>query len=302
VKGLAFKAMRTGFHIGSLVAPEATGRAALALFRKPFDPMGPSPRKAQVIAAGRAQFAAAESHRIVFGGGDVQAYRFRPAAEADRGETVAVVHGWANQAFFMQAYVEGLVGAGFTVIAFDLPAHGDSSGTSTDPFDGARALQAVAKALGPLDAVLAYSFGGAVTAVAVEGAAPLTGSLAVKRIALVAPPNAISDVTRRFGAMAGLKAPGQAAFERQLARRGGRPVESLEVGAMIGRARLPLLVVHARDDREIPFADSERLAAKADARLVALDGLGHRRILYAPEAITAVTDFLTEKVAEPAAV
>ncbi|CEJ09804.1 Alpha/beta hydrolase family protein [bacterium YEK0313] len=293
MKRLALTAMRTGFQLGSAVAPRTTGRIALGLFRRPFDPMGPNPRKAQVIETGRARFAAAESHRIRYGSGHVQAYRFLPDPALDRGQTIGLVHGWANQAYFMRAFVDGLTAAGFRVVALDLPAHGDSTGRETDPLDGARALQAVAAALGPFDGLVGYSFGGSVTAFALEGRRPLTASLAVKRLALVSAPDAIVDITRRFGAMTGLGKAAQSAFEQVLTRRSGRSVDELNVSRIIGKLDLPILVVHARDDREIPFSDAEALArASATTRLLPVDGLGHRRILYAPEVVSAVAAFM----------
>ena len=293
MKGLALTAMRTGFQLGSAVAPRTTGRIALGLFRRPFDPMGPNPRKAKVIETGRARFAKAESHRIRYGGGYVQAYRFLPAPALDRGETVGIVHGWANQAYFMRAFVDGLTEAGFRVVALDLPAHGDSTGKETDPLDGARALLAVAAALGPFDGLVGYSFGGAVAAFAVEGRPPLAGGLAVKRLAFVSAPDAIVDITRRFGAMTGLGEAAQSAFEHVLTERSGRPVDDLKVSRILSQLDLPVLVVHARDDREIPFSDAEALArANATTRFLPVDGLGHRRILYAPEVVSAVADFM----------
>ena len=293
MKRLALTAMRTGFQFGSAVAPRTTGRIALGLFRRPFDPMGPNPRKAQVIEAGRTRFAAAESHRIRHGSGHVQAYRFLPDPTLDRGQTVGLVHGWANQAYFMRAFVDGLTAAGFRVVALDLPAHGDSTGRETDPLDGARALQAVAAALGPFDGLVGYSFGGSVTAFAVEGRRPLTTALAVKRLALVSAPDAIVDITRRFGAMTGLGKAAQSAFEQVLTRRSGRSVDDLSVSRIIAKLDLPVLVVHARDDREIPFSDAEALAqASATTRFLPVDGLGHRRILYAPEVVSAVAGFM----------
>lgn len=299
MKSLALKAMRTGFQLGSVVAPRAAGRIALRLFRKPFDPMGPSDKKQQVIAAGRQLFAGAESHRVRHADGHVQAYHFRPKPEADRGETVAVVHGWANRAYFMRAFIEGLTAAGFRVVAFDLPAHGDSTGSGTDPFDGARALQAVAAVFGPLHGVVAYSFGGAVAAFAVDGKPPLAEPLAVGRLALISAPDAIVDITRRFGQMTGLGQAAQSAFERALSARGGRPLDELKVSTMLARNDTPTLIVHSRDDREIPFADAERLArASSTAEFAPVDRLGHRRILYAPEVIGRVVAFMQKPAAK----
>ena len=57
---------------------------------------------------------------------------------------------------------------------------------------------------------------------------------------------------------------------------------------------MPVLVVHDTDDREVPYADGERLAGVFGARLLTTNGLGHRRILYAPEVLAAVVEFIEE--------
>jgi pimeloyl-ACP methyl ester carboxylesterase len=58
--------------------------------------------------------------------------------------------------------------------------------------------------------------------------------------------------------------------------------------------------VHARDDREVPFADGERMAAVwPGARLLPVDAVGHRRILRDPVTIAAVTDFVAGVDVEP---
>ncbi|WP_204269575.1 hypothetical protein, partial [Citrobacter freundii] len=61
----------------------------------------------------------------------------------------------------------------------------------------------------------------------------------------------------------------------------------------LARSDRPTLIVHSRDDREIPFADAERLAGAGSATEFApMERLGHRRILYAPEVIGRVVAFM----------
>ena len=57
----------------------------------------------------------------------------------------------------------------------------------------------------------------------------------------------------------------------------------------------PLLLVHDRDDRRVPFAESERLLEvnAPAARLVATEGFGHNRVLRSDAMLDAVTAFLT---------
>lgn len=53
------------------------------------------------------------------------------------------------------------------------------------------------------------------------------------------------------------------------------------------------LLLHSRDDDEVPFACGEAMAARVPGvRLEAFDGLGHRAILYAPPPVRAAAGFL----------
>jgi pimeloyl-ACP methyl ester carboxylesterase len=57
-----------------------------------------------------------------------------------------------------------------------------------------------------------------------------------------------------------------------------REFELLDLAAKAGTP--PLLVVHDRDDRQLPWADSAALVDRwPQARLVTTQGLGHSRLL-----------------------
>jgi pimeloyl-ACP methyl ester carboxylesterase len=56
----------------------------------------------------------------------------------------------------------------------------------------------------------------------------------------------------------------------------------------------PLLVVHDRDDTQTPFALSAELAERnTHVELVAVNGLGHNRVLRDPRVVRTVADFAT---------
>src|SRR2546423_5499989 len=75
------------------------------------------------------------------------------------GPTVLLVHGWEGRGSQLGAFIEPLVAAGLSVVAFDAPGHGDSPGSRLYLTDHADALDAVARAIGPVHAVIAHSFG-----------------------------------------------------------------------------------------------------------------------------------------------
>lgn len=91
--------------------------------------------------------------RLRLGAGELAVY------EWGCGPTVLMVHGWGARATHMGKMIMPLVDAGFRVVAFDAPAHGESFGRSTDLIAYAAAIKAVARHAGPVHTLLAHSFG-----------------------------------------------------------------------------------------------------------------------------------------------
>jgi pimeloyl-ACP methyl ester carboxylesterase len=225
--------------------------------------------------------------RVATPAGEVQAYVFEPDAES--GGTVLLVHGWTSEASFMTAFIEPLRRSGLRVVAFDFPAHGLSPGRRTNLAECARALYGVCQHYGPIYAAVAHSFGGFVSLLVAEGGPPMPSATPIERFVLLSCPNRLSDVTRDFGARLGLGARAQRAYEHHLERVGHRPVATFSAFALLGKVGVPTLVVHGRDDREVPFRNAEEIAAACpSARLMPFDGLGHRTLLFAPPVFRAV--------------
>src|SRR5262249_43173476 len=91
------------------------------------------------------------------------------------GPTVLLVHGWEGRGAQLGAFVEPLVRAGLSVVAFDAPGHGDTSGSRLYLTDLADCVVDVARAVGPLHAIVAHSLGAAAVLLARQrGAAGAT--------------------------------------------------------------------------------------------------------------------------------
>jgi pimeloyl-ACP methyl ester carboxylesterase len=191
-----------------------------------------------------------------------------------QGPVVILVHGWEGRGTQLGRFVDPFVRAGFRVVALDLPAHGESGGRRTDLIESTEALRKVARETGPLAGVIAHSFGGAITTLALER------GLDARSVALIASPSSVEDVVARFAEMIGLRGAGLRAFRAGLERQTGVRMKDVEVFERVSGLRVPALIVHDRDDREVPFHDAERLAARwPGSALLETSGLGHRRIL-----------------------
>jgi len=264
-------ALRTFFAALGLVAPRAAGRIALRLFCTPRRHHRPS-WETQIADRG-------ERVRI---GSTLSAHAF------GSGPTVLLVHGWEGRGTQLGRFIDPFVGAGFRVVALDNPAHGGSSGTRSDLIESTEALRKVGRELGPLAGVVAHSFGGAVTTLALER------GLDAASVVLISAPSSVEDVVARFGELAGVRGAAMRAFREGIERQTGVKVKDVEIFERVARLRVPALIVHDHDDREVPFHDAERLAARwPGATLMATSGLGHRRILKDDEVVRRVVEFVS---------
>jgi pimeloyl-ACP methyl ester carboxylesterase len=293
---IALRLLRPLIRVSSFLAPKTSGRLAFKAFcTPPRRPQGNANRKGAVKSA-TTRLQASEAVSIPFPCGSVAAYVFDPpgADPVEQRPTVILVHGWTGAAVFMTAFVAPLLAAGFRVVAYDLPAHGASTGSELNIPLGVASLAAVARAFAPVHAIVTHSFGGAIALAALAGTVPGQPVVKAKRLAMIAAPSSMTLVTRRFGATIGLGARGQAALERRIHVVAGAPVTAFEGAGQLASVGLPALIVHCRDDKELGFHHAEALAtAGSFARLVPMNGLGHRRILQAKPVVEAVTGFVT---------
>jgi pimeloyl-ACP methyl ester carboxylesterase len=224
--------------------------------------------------------------------GSLQAY----VCEPEGSEPVAsalMVHGWTGEASFMSAFAEQLRRRGFRVVLFDFPAHGRSAGRRTNLIACAHAVREIAEALGPIHFVVAHSLGGHAALLAGGGGPPMPRAYPFQAFVLVSMPNKFADVTRAFGERLGLRPAAQRSYERRLERLAHRSIAEFTGAKLLAATGRPALLLHARDDMEIPFANAEEIAGQAlPLELVSFEGLGHRKILYAPPVVRYASTYL----------
>lgn len=288
----AVKVIRPLVRVSSRLSPRITGKLAFRLF---CTPVGHAPVRADNprIRDAQALFAQAEISKVTYGCGYVRVARFEPDQPVKG--TVLLLHGWGGQGLFMAGFVRPLLARGYRVLAADLPAHGGSSGRQLTFPLAIEALHAVTRGLRPLAGIVGHSFGGAVAVAAAAGGVPAFAPLPVRKIVTVAAPNAMQPYGKAFADFLGLTAKGHAAFEGEVHNIAGRPMESFAGRAYLAVLTVPTLLIHAQDDREIPYSDAEAmLAAGQHVSLRPAPGLGHRRILFDADVQAAAAEFIAE--------
>ncbi|MDP3320116.1 MAG: alpha/beta fold hydrolase, partial [Bosea sp. (in: a-proteobacteria)] len=275
MSALLLRLTRSLARLGETLAPGLTGRIAFRLFCTPPRPKQGNDRAASVKSLA-ARLEAGTPLSVPFPCGSVAARLFEPPHREGVGTPACVIllHGWTGQAAVMAAFVRPLLDAGLRVVAFDLPAHGDSTGVTLDLPTGVASLAAVARAVGPVEAIVAHSFGGSIALAALAGTLPAQPRVAARRLVLIAPPSSMQEVAGWFACRIGLGPRGLRALEARIHAVAGVPVAAFAGATQLQRYGGPTLLLHCRDDREVPFAHAQALAdAGPFVRLEALAGL-----------------------------
>ncbi|UJJ31166.1 alpha/beta hydrolase [Halopseudomonas maritima] len=196
------------------------------------------------------------------------------------GPRVLLVHGWDSRGSHLAAFIEPLLRAGFSVTLLDLPAHGDSGGHLSSPVHAGRALASLAQALGPIHGVVAHSLGSAASLWA------FAHGLEVNASVHLCGPSSLSPMLQLQALGHGLSPDEQTAFVSWVEKHIGIPVAEMDLAALKHGLRHTGLIMHDPADRLVPFAASTDLQRQwPGAKLIELEGLGHRRILTDPQVI-----------------
>lgn len=201
-----------------------------------------------------------------------------------QGPAVLLMHGWEGRPTQFASLIDALVGAGYSVVALDGPAHGRSPGHEANVMLFARAMLEAAAELPPLRAVIGHSMGAPAPCWQCNWAC-------VPRPWSVSPPRRGYSVCCAASPVMCACRPRRA---RPLSARWSRMsacAPRMDVAHY--QLDMPGLIVHAEDDNFVPVKESELIhEAWFDSRLLRLKEGGHQRVLADPRVIEGVLTLL----------
>jgi pimeloyl-ACP methyl ester carboxylesterase len=204
---------------------------------------------------------------------------------------VGLLHGWEGHGAQLGAFAGPLVAAGFRVLAFDAPGHGDSPGDECSaPLIG-RLLVEMQPTTGPFVAFVAHSMGCAAAAMAaIRGVQP-------RALVFLAPPVSQLDRVERVCQRMAIGGEVAVHFRAAVVRKTGMSFEEADMFHVATQAPYPLLALHDPADDSTDFAATEQFVQKwRGARLVACPGRGHHRLLSTPDVVRQGVLFLAEQL------
>jgi pimeloyl-ACP methyl ester carboxylesterase len=273
--------VRTGFALGGRLAPQRTADRAARLFATPF-------ASSRVRARAAAPDEAMRRETLSINGQAIATYVWGDPATQPY---VLLVHGWSSFGLRFLPWVERLRALGYAVVSFDQPGHGLSSGHYCTLPEFADTVRAVGRHYGDAELAIAHSLGGA-AAVLAQGEA-----WRARKLVLIAPAADMHAAATRYFRFVRLGEHLRRPFYAWLVRRTGVSVDELQMHRHVTALGQPGLIVHDLDDADVPWDEGERYARHwPGARLLTTQGLGHHRVLDAPEVVEAVLAFARGEV------
>lgn len=266
--------IRLGIGAFSRFSPGLSCKLAMELFTRSPRARGLRPDEKKLLLGATPFRLKAEGHELAaWSWGD--------------GPTVLLQHGWSSRGSHLGAFVRPLLDAGFSVVTYDAPAHGQSPGRKTNGFEISRIVLQLTRQLNRVHAVIAHSLGCSASAFAMRDGAP------VGRAVFLNPPAEMDTYATLFGDSLGF--PPDVIKRMKTGFEAGSHLKwsDFEPENLARGQRAPLLVISDQNDRKVPWQGGRDIAAAwPDGRFHATTGLGHVRVLKAPAVIEQVVDFV----------
>lgn len=203
----------------------------------------------------------------------------------DNQPLILLIHGWESRGTTFYTLIDALVAQGFKVLAWNAPAHGASPGQKTQLYAMVEALIEDLKTSGlKPSAMIGHSMGGAMIGLLHK----LT--IVPKCLVIISAPTRIRQIFSAKFKSYGMNDRVVKRIFQLINTFGAISMDEFCLSNSDLDVHHSILVVHDKNDREIPFSEFEHLQIKwKNAEFLATIGLGHRRILRDPD--------LSEKIA-----
>ncbi|WP_125561269.1 alpha/beta hydrolase [Pseudoalteromonas rubra] len=213
---------------------------------------------------------------------------FLKTYQVGSGPVWVLTHGWsgsANQFFPLMQYIAQ---QGYTALAFDHPAHGNSEGSMGHLPAFVSGLDTVLSSTNEIEGVIAHSMG---CAAAIECKHPKLNN---KPLLLIAP--VLDYVSNLFGSIerSGYSMRLFRSVVSKVESEYNYPMASVDPFEKLKNRTSPCIIVHDKYDRFAQFTVSKRAATEmSEVKLIETKGLGHGRILQSEQAREAFDELIS---------
>jgi pimeloyl-ACP methyl ester carboxylesterase len=270
------KWLKIGFKALELIAPYVAMRTAAHVFSKPIKFRMPKHEKDAIVTYSQQKHHISEIDR------DIMVYQWE-----NTGKKILIIHGWSSRGTQMYRIAEKLHQAGFHVVAYDAPAHGKSSGTTTNMLQIIEVTQYLKNYFGGFYALVGHSLGGNIA----YQYAKTTNSL--EKLVTIAAVDKISTVFANFIKMVGLSSKTFNRMTHYFEKKYTVEINDYDTSLAAKEIKIPSLVIHDKHDFDVGYDCAIQIVKNnKNATLMTTEGLGHSKILSDSKVVEAVAAFI----------
>jgi len=204
------------------------------------------------------------------------------------GPSILLAHGWNGRGIQLHHFIEPLLGRGYSVIAYDAPAHGESRGKTSSYFEFTDTIRTLLNSSNghKIQGVIAHSLGASAT---VNSMAKENSAL---EVVLIAPALRLAEVLYGYFDYIGLPKPLYQSLIREYEERFGYDMYHDNPSNLLREVESRILIVHDKNDPTIPYFDSKELSDEfQNIALHTTEGLGHKKILTERSIIDLIVNY-----------
>ncbi len=274
---LAINYVRAKLNIIALVSNRKAAKFAFKIFSTPL-------RKAK------------KNNPVIFGKGEklkfqlqdyiIRGYRWNKGGE----RKILILHGFESNSRNFDRYIKSFIQKDYEVLAFDAPAHGESSGKRMVLPQYIATLDAIQQLYGPIQRFMAHSFGGLALAHFLEKTPHDANTKAV----LIAPATETTSAIENMFRLLQLNDDIRVEFDQLIEEKAGVHPSHYSIARTLPSIKAELLWIHDQEDDITPYKDVLPVIKRKwpNISFLITKDLGHRKIYRDDKVAKAIVDFL----------
>lgn len=238
-------------------------------------------RKGKVLAHQKEFLDGAKDKIHTIQGNKIQSYKWQGAKQ-----TVLLVHGWESNVFRWRNLIKKLKLEGYTIVAFDAPAHGYSSGKYLHVPVYEKTLKSLITEYNP-KFIIGHSVGG----MTVMYNQYLNSNPSIEKIISISAPSEFYEIMMHFKNLLGLSNKVMLAIETYINDKFGFSFKEFSTSNFAKNNTKKGLLFHDTLDKITPYHNSVAVQkAWKNSQLITTTGLGHS--MHQEDVNKAIIDFL----------
>ena len=203
------------------------------------------------------------------------------------GKKVLLAHGWSGRGTQLYRIAEILHREGYHIVSYDAPAHGKSSGKTTNILQMIATISHLDKQNHGFDYLIGHSFGG----MAIFNYCKTPRQ--TKKIITLGAADNMRTIFDNYMLSVGLNKKTSAHMITYFERKFELKIDDFSPFKAVQNLQTPTLILHDEEDYDVSVRSADNIAAHhPNATLIKTKGLGHRRILRDENVMQHIKSFI----------